>query len=212
MGCLPQDKSSSSSISTTPTVISARSACTLTGGEVVQSGWSGQDTGSNYCNSCKCGNAALACTEMACAPVGDSVHPTTLTTTTGKMCELQGGGIVPSGWSGKGKGADHCNTCRCSDGMMACTKMMCPPQSTAEPATVTTTKEASSSAMCTLSDGVTKVAAGWSGKDRQPLSLPSVCNRQVQDTKPFSHAQNLSAGKQSSARLLGVGGTFLQGG
>ena len=28
--------------------------CTLTGGETVESGWRGKDTGSNYCNNCFC--------------------------------------------------------------------------------------------------------------------------------------------------------------
>ena len=42
------------------------SACTLTGGEVVQDGWSGKDTGSNFCNQCFCTGGALGCTKMAC--------------------------------------------------------------------------------------------------------------------------------------------------
>ena len=41
-------------------------SCKLTGGEVVQSGWSGKDTGSNYCNQCMCLNSGLACTKMTC--------------------------------------------------------------------------------------------------------------------------------------------------
>ena len=28
--------------------------CTLNGGEVVEKGWSGKDTGTNYCNQCMC--------------------------------------------------------------------------------------------------------------------------------------------------------------
>ena len=43
--------------------------CTLKRGEVVQKGWSGKDTGSNYCNQCMCLNAGLACTKMACPSV-----------------------------------------------------------------------------------------------------------------------------------------------
>lgn len=43
--------------------------CTLGGGEVVQRGWAGKDTGSNYCNRCMCTDAGLACTKMACPPV-----------------------------------------------------------------------------------------------------------------------------------------------
>ena len=40
--------------------------CTLNGGEIVQKGWSGKDTGANYCNQCMCLNVGLACTKMAC--------------------------------------------------------------------------------------------------------------------------------------------------
>ena len=49
-------------------------ACTLTGGEVVKEGWSGKDTGSNYCNQCMCLAAGLGCTKMACPPM--KVAPT----------------------------------------------------------------------------------------------------------------------------------------
>jgi len=42
--------------------------CTLSGGEVVEDGWSGKDTGSNFCNQCRCMQGGLACTKMACAP------------------------------------------------------------------------------------------------------------------------------------------------
>jgi len=45
------------------------SACILAGGEVVQSEWSGKDTGPNYCNSCQCMNGRLTCTEMYCMPM-----------------------------------------------------------------------------------------------------------------------------------------------
>ena len=41
-------------------------SCKLTGGEIVTSGWSGKDTGANYCNQCMCLNNGLACTKMAC--------------------------------------------------------------------------------------------------------------------------------------------------
>ena len=40
--------------------------CTLSGGETVESGWSGKDTGDNYCNNCFCSNGVLGCTEMPC--------------------------------------------------------------------------------------------------------------------------------------------------
>ena len=43
-----------------------QAACKLTGGETVQSGWTGEDTGDNSCNSCFCTNGVLGCTKMAC--------------------------------------------------------------------------------------------------------------------------------------------------
>ena len=53
-----------------------QAACKLTGGETVQSGWTGKDTGDNSCNSCFCTNGALGCTKMACpasVPTGTNV-------------------------------------------------------------------------------------------------------------------------------------------
>ena len=46
--------------------IAEGSTCTLSGGEVGQDGWQGNDTGNNHCNSCNCNNGRLACTKMAC--------------------------------------------------------------------------------------------------------------------------------------------------
>ncbi len=43
-----------------------QAVCNLTGGETVQLGWTGKDTGNNSCNSCFCTNGVLGCTEMAC--------------------------------------------------------------------------------------------------------------------------------------------------
>ncbi|SVA98635.1 uncharacterized protein METZ01_LOCUS151489, partial [marine metagenome] len=43
-----------------------QAACKLTGGETVESGWTGEDTGNNYCNSCFCTNGVLGCTKMGC--------------------------------------------------------------------------------------------------------------------------------------------------
>jgi len=43
-----------------------QAVCKLTGGETVQSGWAGKDTGNNSCNSCFCTNGVLGCTKMAC--------------------------------------------------------------------------------------------------------------------------------------------------
>ena len=49
--------------------IDESATCALNGGEFVQKGWSGKDTGVNYCNQCMCLNVGLACTKMACPPV-----------------------------------------------------------------------------------------------------------------------------------------------
>ena len=46
------------------------STCTLSNGEIVESGWSGYDTGLNYCNTCSCSDGALLCTYMLCDPCG----------------------------------------------------------------------------------------------------------------------------------------------
>ncbi len=40
--------------------------CILSNGEKVEEGWSGNDTGNNSCNKCRCMNGNLACTKMAC--------------------------------------------------------------------------------------------------------------------------------------------------
>ena len=89
--------------------------CTLTGGELVANGWSGNDSGSNSCNSCFCKDAVLACTKMACS------HEL-------KSCTLTGGEIVLHGWSGKDTGANFCNNCSCNDGQLRCTLMGCMPR------------------------------------------------------------------------------------
>merc|ERR1711879_120032 len=42
------------------------SGCTLSGGEQVLDGWSGNGSGENSCNTCSCEWGTLTCTEMAC--------------------------------------------------------------------------------------------------------------------------------------------------
>ena len=69
-----------------PDKIEETGICTLSGGEVVQKGWSGKDTGHNYCNQCMCMGAGLACTKMACpsldlTPTSTHVPTTTKTST-----------------------------------------------------------------------------------------------------------------------------------
>jgi len=48
------------------TTLVVQSACNLTGGGVVQDGWSGGDTGTNSCNRCFCTDGVLGCTKRAC--------------------------------------------------------------------------------------------------------------------------------------------------
>ena len=53
-------------------ITSVGDSCNLTGGEVVSDGWHGEDTGNNWCNSCKCVSGGLGCTRMACTiPTND---------------------------------------------------------------------------------------------------------------------------------------------
>jgi len=52
-----------------PTTESTKPApvmCTLTDGTMVKDGFSGTDTGDNFCNTCSCRAGQLSCTEMAC--------------------------------------------------------------------------------------------------------------------------------------------------
>ena len=46
--------------------------CTLSNGEIVESGWFGNDTGLNYCNTCSCEDGALFCSYLPCDPCGAS--------------------------------------------------------------------------------------------------------------------------------------------
>ena len=65
----PIHKATPTPVPPTPTTeveIKDFSVCTLSGGEIVQEGWSGTDTGANWCNQCQCLTAGLACTKMAC--------------------------------------------------------------------------------------------------------------------------------------------------
>ncbi|CAE7798107.1 DNAH7, partial [Symbiodinium necroappetens] len=93
-------------------ITSVSDNCTLTGGEVVTDGWSGNDTGTNWCNSCNCGQGTLACTLIGCIDPNDN-------------CTLTGGEVVTDGWSGKDTGTNWCNSCSCGQGMLACTEIGC---------------------------------------------------------------------------------------
>jgi agmatine/peptidylarginine deiminase len=50
-------------------------SCTLSNGEIVESGWSGSDNGLNYCNTCSCEDGVLLCTYMLCDPCGAEPDP-----------------------------------------------------------------------------------------------------------------------------------------
>ena len=91
---LPLNKNPSPTL--TPTVLDVNSnpskvndehsgtVCRLTGGELVESGWSGKDSGLNYCNQCMGLEGMLGCTKMACPtvsikPAEDSIQSITTT-------------------------------------------------------------------------------------------------------------------------------------
>merc|ERR1719284_196013 len=58
--------------------------CTLSGGDLVFDGWSGNDSGENSCNTCSCESGTLTCTEMACGPTAGTSTASTSTTETCK--------------------------------------------------------------------------------------------------------------------------------
>jgi len=68
------------SASEAKTPSTTQAVCRLTGGETVQSGWTGKDTGNNSCNSCFCTNGVLGCTKMACPARGVSSDSKPVTT------------------------------------------------------------------------------------------------------------------------------------
>mmetsp|Transcript_967 Transcript_967/g.2086 ORF Transcript_967/g.2086 Transcript_967/m.2086 type:complete len:187 (-) Transcript_967:155-715(-) len=80
--------------------------CTLTGGQTVTFGWSGPDTGSNWCNSCSCDSVNLTCTKMGC--IGDAPNCTLSDNIT----------VVPHGWAGAD--LNDCDTCSCIAGLLNC--------------------------------------------------------------------------------------------
>jgi len=70
------------------------------------------------------------------------------------QCTFSNGEAVDSGYSGEGKGDQHCNHCACVNGILMCTLLDCP-EVTVPPA---------STAGCTLTAGE-QVVEGWQGKD-----------------------------------------------
>merc|ERR1712179_675561 len=77
-------------------------------------------TAADGCNTCVCRNGRAACTMMFCPPPR------------AKRAAYPGGYPAVDTCSGRSDGesftaADGCNTCVCSNGMAACTMMLCPP-------------------------------------------------------------------------------------
>jgi len=89
--------------------------CTLSDGQVVLNGWSGQGAGWNSCNQCYCSHGSLTCTSMTCP-----YNPTL-----GSSCTLSDGQVVNHGWSGQGAGSNYCNFCQCNSGALSCTHQRC---------------------------------------------------------------------------------------
>ena len=135
--------------------------CALTGGEFVPVGWSGEDTGSNWCNACTCGAPELmACTVAFCGPQPDGDGDGN-TNADDEGCTLTGGEFVPVGWSGKDTGSNWCNSCICSKpDVMACTLAFCGPQPDGDGGGDANADDEG----CTLTGGEF-VPVGWSGKD-----------------------------------------------
>lgn len=90
-------------------------SCMLTDGQIVPDGYSGFDTGSNYCNTCGCNDGFWICTLIFCEPLEPG------------QCVLTGSEVVDPGYQGFDTGANYCNTCTCQDSILACTEMACPP-------------------------------------------------------------------------------------
>merc|ERR1719399_1631798 len=116
--------------------------CKLTGGEEVPSGWSGHDTGSNWCNTCRCSaDGHLLCSLALC--IGEGKVPVTPQQPAGGedahemdcedeeaekdagACVLAGGERVADGWHGSDTGGNACNTCTCREGVLGCTRRGC---------------------------------------------------------------------------------------
>merc|ERR1719495_775402 len=88
--------------------------CTLSGGQHVFDGWSGNDSGENSCNTCSCESGTLTCTEVGCGSTAAALE-----------CTLSGGEHVSDGWFGNDSGENSCNTCSCKSGTLMCTAMAC---------------------------------------------------------------------------------------
>ena len=65
-----------------------------------------------YWNTTTCSKNTSDCSGVGITSVGDN-------------CTLTGGEIVSDGWGGKDTGNNCCNTCQCSQGMLACTLIGC---------------------------------------------------------------------------------------
>ena len=124
-----------------------KKSCELRCGTVVADGWTGNDEGSNDCNTCTCNDGNLGCTKIGCPATHTCPKPEPTT------CTLACGTVVPVGWGGKDEGSNACNSCGCLEsGLLRCTMMACPK-------VPCVTKKS-----CELRCG-TVVADGWTGND-----------------------------------------------
>ena len=124
-----------------------KKSCELRCGTVVADGWTGNDEGSNDCNTCTCNDGSLGCTKIGCPATHTCPKPEPTT------CTLACGTVVPVGWGGKDEGSNACNSCGCLEsGLLRCTQIACPN-------VPCVTKKS-----CELQCG-TVVADGWNGKD-----------------------------------------------
>eukprot|EP00754_Rhynchopus_humris_P009651 Rhum_TRINITY_DN14069_c0_g1::Rhum_TRINITY_DN14069_c0_g1_i2::g.67928::m.67928 len=95
--------------------------------------------------------AAVLCPAVKC-PYGSYVPEGECCPVCYQGCKTTCGKDVAHGWSGNDDGSNHCNQCKCSNGVMGCTEMACEP------------KPCEEMKSCKKSCGEV-VPHGWSGKD-----------------------------------------------
>eukprot|EP00754_Rhynchopus_humris_P009650 Rhum_TRINITY_DN14069_c0_g1::Rhum_TRINITY_DN14069_c0_g1_i1::g.67925::m.67925 len=71
--------------------------------------------------------AAVLCPAVKC-PYGSYVPEGECCPVCYQGCKTTCGKDVAHGWSGNDDGSNHCNQCKCSNGVMGCTEMACEPK------------------------------------------------------------------------------------